>query len=97
MFGFPHHLDLTVTDLGLSLAFYDVVLARLGYRRTGQYAGGAPCWLHVDDSAPAFGIALPKVSWHDDKTGSRAEIHRFNLHRPAPRHRFRRGVLWPQR
>ncbi len=61
MFGSPHHLDLTVTHLEASMAFYDVVLARLGYQRTEQYSGDAPCWLHSDDSAPAFSIALHRA------------------------------------
>jgi catechol 2,3-dioxygenase-like lactoylglutathione lyase family enzyme len=47
--GFPHHLDLTVTDLPRSIAFYDKVLGELGYARTGAYAGDVPCWvLHMD-------------------------------------------------
>ncbi len=58
MFGYPHHLDLTVSHLEVSLAFYTVVLARLGYQRTDLYSGGAPCWIHTDGGAPAFGIAI---------------------------------------
>jgi len=47
--GFPHHLDLTVTDLPRSIIFYDKVLGELGYARTGEYAGDVPCWvLHMD-------------------------------------------------
>jgi len=58
MFGSPHHLDLTVAHLATSVGFYEVVLARLGYQRTEQYSGEAPCWLCSDDGAPVFGIAL---------------------------------------
>jgi len=55
--GFPHHLDLTVTDLPRSIIFYDKVLGELGYARTGEYAGDVPCWLLTTDG-PCFSIGL---------------------------------------
>ena len=58
MFGFPHHLDLTVRDLAASVPFYDVVLGQLGYKRTGIHAGGAPCWMYANEAPPDFSIAL---------------------------------------
>lgn len=57
-FGYPHHLDLTVSDMEASIAFYETVLTRLGYRRSTQYAGEAPCWLYAPQGAAAFSIAL---------------------------------------
>lgn len=56
--GVPHHLDLTVSDINASIEFYDRVLGRLGYERTDQYSGGAPCWLYPSTTAFTFGIAL---------------------------------------
>jgi glyoxylase I family protein len=55
--GFPHHLDLTVTDLARSVAFYDNVLGELGYARTGDYAGDVPCWV-LNAGNPCFSIGL---------------------------------------
>lgn len=68
MFGFPHHIDLTVQDLEVSVPFYGIVLNRLGYRRTGVYAGTSPCWAYVAAEAPDFSIALHQavsVGEHD--------------------------------
>jgi glyoxylase I family protein len=49
MHGLPNHLDLTVTDLARSTAFYDLVLTTLGYARSKEYAGEVPCWvIHMD-------------------------------------------------
>ena len=55
--GFPHHLDLTVTDLPRSIAFYDKVLGELGYARTGEYAGDVQCWI-LATSGACFSIGL---------------------------------------
>jgi glyoxylase I family protein len=43
--GAINHLDLTVSDLSVSTAFYDKVLGRLGYLRSSEYAGAVPCWI----------------------------------------------------
>ena len=40
--GFLSHVDLTVADLGRSVAFYDPVLARIGYRRPPRPPASAP-------------------------------------------------------
>ena len=55
--GFPHHLDLTVTDLPRSIAYYDKVLGELGYARTGEYAGDVPCWV-IGKGTNVFSIGL---------------------------------------
>lgn len=62
--GFPHHLDLTVSDLTRSTAFYDKVLSELGYVRTGEYAGDVPCWalLHTDVRMPRAQDALERLT-----------------------------------
>lgn len=58
--GFINHLDLTVTDLEASCTFYDAVLGRLGYQRTGEYAGDVPCWV-LAQSGVTFSIGLHKA------------------------------------
>jgi catechol 2,3-dioxygenase-like lactoylglutathione lyase family enzyme len=55
--GFPHHLDLTVTDLPRSIAFYDKVLGELGYARSDEYAGDVPCWM-IGEGDAVFSIGL---------------------------------------
>jgi glyoxylase I family protein len=56
--GSLSHLDLTVTDLKSSVAFYDPVLGRLGYRRLDEVGAGAPCWGISDAGGGFFTIAL---------------------------------------
>lgn len=58
MYGFPHHIDLTVSDLQSSIEFYGAVLEELGFLRTDSYLGDAPCWIHAPNSSPVFSIAL---------------------------------------
>jgi catechol 2,3-dioxygenase-like lactoylglutathione lyase family enzyme len=43
--GLINHLDLTVSDLARSTAFYDKVLGHLGYQRSTEYQGEVPCWV----------------------------------------------------
>ena len=57
--GFPHHLDLTVSDLARSTAFYDVVLGSLGYARSADYAGDVPCWCWTGTSERRARRACP--------------------------------------
>jgi glyoxylase I family protein len=56
--GSLSHLDLTVADLQRSVAFYDRVLGRLGYRRSDGVGAGAPCWAISDSCGGFFTIAL---------------------------------------
>ncbi|MFZ6655791.1 VOC family protein [Undibacterium sp. TJN19] len=87
--GFINHLDLTVTDIKASSAFYDKVLGRLGYVRTTDYAGDVPCWvlshagmtlsigLHQARVATAhnrYAAGLHHLAFH---MASRAEIDSF--------------------
>ena len=58
--GFINHLDLTVTDLDLSTAFYDKVLGRLGYTRTIEYEGTVPVWV-LSRSGMTMSIGLHKA------------------------------------
>lgn len=55
--GFPNHVDLTVSDLGRSAAFYDALLTHLGFVRSTEYAGGVPNWTRADGAA-TFSIGL---------------------------------------
>lgn len=77
--GFPHHLDLTVTDLARSIAFYDMVLGKLGYTRSSDYAGDVPCWA-LETTGPCFSIGLHmarSTAEHDRYT---AGFHHLALH-----------------
>jgi len=61
--GLINHLDLTVTDLVASCAFYDKVLGRLGYKRTSEYAGEVPCWvLSLAGSQISIGLHKAKIA-----------------------------------
>jgi glyoxylase I family protein len=41
--GWIHHIDITVSDLGVSTAFYDQVLKLMGFRRI-RGSGEVPLW-----------------------------------------------------
>ena len=55
--GFPNHVDLTVSDLERSVAFYDSLLTNLGFVRSTGYAGEVPNWTRADGGA-TFSIGL---------------------------------------
>ncbi len=76
--GLLNHLDLTVTDLPRSAAFYDQVLAELGYSRSSQYAGEVPCWAIGGGSVGEFSIGL-----HSARTGRAHDRHSSGLHHLA--------------
>lgn len=88
--GFINHLDLTVSDVAVSSAFYDKVLGRLGYRRSGEYEGEVPCWvlsqagftislgLHrakVRSAHNRYSVGLHHLAFH---AASRAEVDGFH-------------------
>ena len=58
--GSINHLDLTVSDLSVSLPFYDSVLGRLGFERVVPEPGSTarPAWHHQDPALRLFSIAL---------------------------------------
>ena len=81
-----HHLDLTVSDLGVSIPFYELVLSRLGFRRhTAE--GQAPEWRSGSLSIALHGAKRGRGK-HDRYTPglhhlafaaeSRAEIEAFH-------------------
>jgi len=93
--GMINHLDLTVADLEVSCAFYGKVLGRLGYTRTLEYEGSAPCWVLAGPNfAVSIGLHKAKVATPHDRFSvglhhlafhltSRAEIdgfHEFLVH-----------------
>lgn len=49
--GFINHIDLTVSDLSRSVAFYDRFLGSLGFVRSAEYAGVVPNWTLRSDAA----------------------------------------------
>ena len=56
-----HHLDLNVSNLEVSAAFYDRVLTFIGYRRVDLSAPGEPegfDWMAPHDGGPLFSIGL---------------------------------------
>jgi catechol 2,3-dioxygenase-like lactoylglutathione lyase family enzyme len=55
MRGTIHHIDLTVSDLMVSAAFYETVLGFLGYRRTSTRPD------YVDWNLP--GCPCSKICW----------------------------------
>jgi len=69
--GSINHLDLTVSDLSVSLPFYDSVLGYLGFTRLEQPPGSTarPAWHHADPTLRLFSIALcdarPDAAPHD--------------------------------
>lgn len=80
MHGLPNHLDLTVSDLARSSAFYDLVLTTLGYAKSGEYAGDVPCWVIADGAGGAFSIGLHQA--RSDRTHDRYStgLHHLALH-----------------
>ena len=76
--GFPSHIDLTVSDLGESTRFYDIVLTELGFKRL--LAENAPCWAISGDNAPVFSIALQQARTQDRHNRYSAGLHHLAFH-----------------
>jgi catechol 2,3-dioxygenase-like lactoylglutathione lyase family enzyme len=77
MRGHPNHLDLTVSALGRSSAFYDLVLTTLGYAKSSEYAGDVPCWVIADGAGGAFSIGLHQA--RSDRTHDRYSVGLHHL------------------
>lgn len=56
MRGLIHHIDLTVTDLEQSRAFYDHVLSYIGYSRAADYPNGTDWDWQGDGPLSSIGI-----------------------------------------
>jgi catechol 2,3-dioxygenase-like lactoylglutathione lyase family enzyme len=77
--GLINHLDLTVTDLAVSSAFYDKVLGKLGYKRTSQYAGEVPCWAQsLAGSGVSIGLHQAQVATPHNRFA--AGLHHLAFH-----------------
>lgn len=77
--GLIHHLDLTVSDLAVSCAFYDKILGIIGYTRSGQYAGEVPCW-ELASADSTFSIGLHVATSSDPHDRSSAGLHHLAFH-----------------
>lgn len=53
--GLVHHIDLTVSDLARSRAFYEAVLGFLGYRRSADHDNGSD-WDRIGEPFHSIGI-----------------------------------------
>ena len=53
-----------------------MVLTRLGYRRTEEYAGGAPCWA-LSGASHQFSIALHEANSNVEHDRYTAGLHHF--------------------
>jgi catechol 2,3-dioxygenase-like lactoylglutathione lyase family enzyme len=76
MRGWVHHIDLTVSDLGRSGLFYDVVLGFLGYRQGRR----TETWVDWDMSAPH---CMPSVAIRAATNGQRHDRYSCGLHHLA--------------
>ena len=56
--GWINHLDLTVSDLAVSVPFYDALLGQLGFERLEGAPGDRPVWHPKDAGLRLFGIGL---------------------------------------
>jgi len=94
MRGWVHHIDLTVSDLAVSAAFYEVALGFLGYRPGGRGAAGMDWDMSLPHCAPSVAIRMPKNDQRHDRyscglhhlawvADSRADVDR--LHEPLVR------------
>ena len=78
--GWINHLDLTVSDLAVSVPFYDEVLAYLGFEpreRTGS-GSGRPVWHAKHENLRLFGIALCEAN--PAQRGKRHDRYAPGLH-----------------
>ena len=79
--GWINHLDLTVSDLAVSVPFYDKVLAHLGLERLEPTGSGRPVWHPKHDDLRLFGIALCEAG--PAQRGQRHDRYAPGLHHVA--------------
>lgn len=78
MRGFVHHIDLTVSDLDASRAFYESVLGFLGYRRSADHDQGSD-WDRTGEPFHSIGI----LKAHGDGATRRHDRYSPGLHHLA--------------
>ncbi len=77
--GLINHIDLTVSNLKASTAFYDCVLCEVGYARSETYAGTVPCWvLSCSDGGMSIGLHEAKLRRPHDR--SSVGLHHLAFH-----------------
>jgi glyoxylase I family protein len=79
--GWINHLDLTVSDLAVSVPFYDTVLGHLGFERLQQAPGGRPAWHSKKEGLRLFGIGLCEA--HPEQRGKPHNRFAPGLHHVA--------------
>jgi catechol 2,3-dioxygenase-like lactoylglutathione lyase family enzyme len=80
-----HHLDLNVSDLERSRAFYERVLTRIGYRRVDYSTPGEPAgfdWLAPADQG-RFSIGLYPARHDANHDGYAPGVHHIALAAPS--------------
>jgi catechol 2,3-dioxygenase-like lactoylglutathione lyase family enzyme len=77
--GLINHLDVSVSDVNASTAFYDKILGRLGYTRSAEYAGEVPCWVHSTPGANfSMGLHQARVDTPHNRYAS--GLHHLAFH-----------------
>jgi len=66
-FGAIHHIDITVRDPERALAFYDIVLPLMGFRRIGDAAEG-PLWAGAQVEVGLQTARADSTSAHDRRS-----------------------------
>jgi glyoxylase I family protein len=88
--GFLSHVDLTVADLGQSVAFYEQVLARIGYRRPSRpRASAPPTWFIFGPQRHFYSMSLfqAKLDGADRRYDRHAPgLNHLAFHVPTRRH-----------
>jgi catechol 2,3-dioxygenase-like lactoylglutathione lyase family enzyme len=79
--GAINHLDLTVSDLAVSVPFYDALLGHLGFARLAGAPGGRPVWHPKDERLRLFGIGL--CTARPEQRGKRHDRFAPGLHHVA--------------
>jgi len=77
--GLINHLDLTVSDLERSTAFYECLLVQLGYRRSSEYGGDVPNWVvRAGPGSLSIGLHRARSSTPHDRYS--AGLHHVAFH-----------------